>query len=53
MGSSALYAHGSQFKPFSPLLGAKSVTVENSPTGPGTLGNYQPLAIGLVSWVRY
>ena len=37
----------------SPLLGAKSVTVGNSPTAPGTLGNYQPLALGLVSWVRY
>ena len=27
----------------SPLLGAKSVTVVNSTTAPGTLGIYQPL----------
>ena len=37
----------------SPLLGTKSVTVGNSTTAPGTLGNYQPLALGLISWVRY
>ena len=36
-----------------PTLGAKSVTLENSPTAPGTLGNYQPLALGLINRVRY